>query len=354
MTIEDLGLSGDLRTKFASIEREENLARVIQEHKESYVVQNAKGVFRAEVTGNLRFSAESREDFPAVGDWVAINIFDGDTAIIYQVLPRFSKLERQAVGAYGEKQLIATNIDFAFIVQALDRDFNLNRLERYFVIAHDGNIEPIVILNKADLLSQSEIDEIKSEVGKRLKSPMIYVTSTVSGFGFDTLKGGLEQGRTYCFLGSSGVGKSSVINYLLGDHLLDVSNISESTGKGRHTTTHRELLVLENGGILIDTPGMREVGMIESSSGLELTFSQIKELSSGCKFTNCTHTDEPGCKVLEAVDEGTISFEELENFKKLERQAEHFSATVANRRKKDRSFGKMAKEIMKHKKKSKY
>ena len=355
MNLEQLGLSERLREQFADeIQDEAHLARVVQEHKELYTVQNASGTFRAEITGNLRYSAASRADFPAVGDWVAINIFDGDLAIIYRVLPRYSKLERQAVGAMGEKQLIATNIDTAFIVQALDRDFNLNRLERYFVIAHNGNIRPVIILNKSDLMDEPSIDSIKMELAKRLKNPMIYITSTLTGLGLDALKSGIEKGKTYCLLGSSGVGKSSIINYLMDSNLLEVREISGLTKKGKHTTTHRELLVLENGGILIDTPGMREVGVTESVAGIEMTFSQIATLTSECKFSNCTHTDEPGCRVLEAIENGDLSIEEFENYKKLERQSAHFSSTVAEKRKKEKSFGKMAKEVMKYKKKNKY
>jgi ribosome biogenesis GTPase len=170
----------------------------------------------------------------------------------------------------------------------------------------------------------------------------------------ETLRKYLKSGKTYCLLGSSGVGKSSIINFLLGDKLLEVNEISEATNKGKHTTTHRELILLDNGAILIDTPGMREVGMTEGAAGIEMTFDQINELGKTCRFSDCNHTDEPGCKVLEAVDEGLISMEELENYKKLERQSEHFSATIAEKRRKDKSFGKMAKEIMKHKKKNKF
>jgi ribosome biogenesis GTPase len=355
MNLEQLGLSEYLREQFrGEIQDEAHLARVVQEHKELYTVQNTSGTFRAEITGNLRYSAESRADFPAVGDWVEINIFDGDLAIIYRVLPRYSKLERQAVGAMSEKQLIATNIDTAFIVQALDRDFNLNRLERYFVIAHNGNIRPVIILNKSDLMDEPSVDSVKMELAKRLKNPIIYITSTFTGQGLDELKTSIERGKTYCLLGSSGVGKSSIINYLAGTNVLEVREISGLTKKGKHTTTHRELLVLDNGGILIDTPGMREVGVTESISGIEMTFSQIATLTSECKFSNCTHTDEPGCRVLEAIEDGDLSVEEFENYKKLERQSTHFSSTVAEKRKKEKSFGKMAKEVMKYKKKNKY
>lgn len=355
MTLKDLGLTESLLDQYASIVGETSkIARVVQENRESYIVRNTEGVFRAEITGNLRFAAASRDDFPAVGDWVSIQIYDGDAAIIFEVLPRFSKLERQTVGAHAEKQLIATNIDFAFVVQGLDRDFNVNRLERYFVMAHKGNIHPIVILNKADLQSKEMIGEAMAKITERLGNPKVYVTSTLSGSGLEKLKDELLAGKTYCLLGSSGVGKSSIINYLLDRQVLEVNAISESTSKGRHTTTHRELVVLDGGSLLIDTPGMRELGITEGGDGLEKTFGKITELAVQCRFPDCTHTDEPGCKVLEALEAGSISEEAYSNFKKLERQEAHFSATLAEKRKRDKSFGKMVKEIKKHKKKHKY
>jgi ribosome biogenesis GTPase len=355
MTLNQLGLNQDLQEHFLTLVPElDQLARVVQEHKELYTVQNERGTFKAEITGNLRYAAADREDFPAVGDWVAMNVFDGDSTIIYKVLPRFSKLERQAVGAQGEKQLIATNIDFAFIVQAVDRDFNLNRLERYFVLVNNGNIQPIIVLNKADLIDEEALKSIRTEVANRLKNPLIFSTSTVDGSGLAELKNQLHASKTYCFLGSSGVGKSSIINFLVGNKLLEVSEISKATSKGKHTTTHRELVVLDDGSILIDTPGMREVGMIDSSSGLEMTFGEISKWSRECRFSDCTHTDEPGCKVLQAIHDGVISREELENFNKLQRQAEHFTSTLAQKRSRDKTFGKMVKEVMKYKKKNKY
>lgn len=350
-----LGLSDELWRQYESegFDRSD-LSRVIKEHKELYEIQNADGVFKAEITGNLRYAADSRADFPAVGDWVETSLFDGGQAIIHNILPRFSSLERQSVSSHGEKQLIATNINKAFIVQAVDRDFNLNRLERYFVIAHNGGIEPIIILNKTDLITDQDLSDIKSQVIERMNNAPIFLTSTISKTGLDEIVDALEKEQTYCFIGSSGVGKSSIINYLLGEEMLETKKISMATNKGMHTTTHRELIMLDNGSILIDTPGMREIGMTESSTGLVMTFNDIVTLAKECKFKNCTHTDEPGCKVLQAIDDEMISCEEFENYKKLQRQTERFGATVAEKRKKDKAFGKMAKEIISVKRKNKY
>lgn len=349
-----LGLNTKLKEQFESENIDlSKLARVIREHKELYVIQNPDGLFNAEITGNMRFTAESRKDFPAVGDWVEVSIFEGGQAIINKILPRFSVLERQSVGAYGEKQLIASNINTAFIVQAVDRDFNLNRLERYFVIAYNGGIKPVVILNKCDLISPDQLLELKKQIADRLKDVLIFITSAYSAQGLEEFKNFLKKGQNYCFIGSSGVGKSTLINYLMGQELFETKEISEATNKGKHTTSHRELVLMQNGSILIDTPGMREIGMTEISAGMGMTFTDIVELAKKCKFNNCSHTDEPGCQVLEAIEEGIISFEEYENYKKLGRQTEHFQATIAEKRKKDKHFGKLYKHIMKEKKRMK-
>jgi ribosome biogenesis GTPase / thiamine phosphate phosphatase len=353
--LKELGFKEELKVS-ASLETKDydNIARVIQEHKELYTIQNSAGIFKAEITGNMRFAAESRIDFPTVGDWVLVNMFDGGQAIIHKILPRISVLERKLVGSHAEKQLIASNVDTAFIVQAVDRDFNLNRLERYFVIANSGGVKPVVIINKIDLVSDSELIELTKQIKERLKNPEVFLTSSVSVDGLNAIEAYLQKGMTYCFIGSSGVGKSTIINYLSGEQLLETHEISESTGRGKHTTTHRELVLLRNGSILIDTPGMREIGVTESDSGLSMTFSYITDLAKECKFNNCTHTDEPGCKIVESLEEGRLSSEEIENYKKLERQQEHFLSSVAEKRKKDKQFGKIYKEILREKKKRKY
>jgi ribosome biogenesis GTPase len=348
MKLESLGLNQQLVDQFPDYASEEhNLARVIQEHKERYIVQNAEGIFWAEITGNLRFAAESREGFPAVGDWVAINVFEGESAIVYRIMPRFSVMERQAVGAKGEKQMIAANLDFAMIVQSVDRDFNLNRLERYVVLARNGHIKPIVILNKADLLNAEQVEPMRMSVRQRLGIEQVYITSALHGEGLAKLHTVLEAAKTYCLIGSSGVGKSSIINYLLDDRVLAVNDISEATNKGKHTTTQRQLMILNSGAILIDTPGMREVGMTAEDHGIGRTFERITILAESCRFTDCTHTDEPGCQVRGAVENGQLSEEELENYLKLEKQRQHFSTTIAQKRRRDKSFGKMYKEVLK-------
>ena len=352
MTLEDLGYNDKLeKLRNENNLKEFEIGRVISEHKERYIVKTEKGEFEAEITGNLRFSSKSREDFPAVGDWVAITIHDSDFSIIHSILPRFSVISRQHVGKFGEIQIIATNIDYALLVQAADRDFNINRLERYLTICNSSKVSPIIVLTKIDLIDlidEQRTFEILDKIKARINNVPIVALSNASQEGYDNLKAIIEKGKTYCMLGSSGVGKSTLLNNLSGKSLMRTDTISQSTNKGKHITSHRELIVLENGGILIDNPGMREVGIADSTSGLEITFDKIIRLAQNCKFKDCTHTNEAGCAVIEAVAKGEIDQASYENYLKLEREKAHFESTVAERRKKDKEFGKMIKNYKKN------
>jgi len=308
MRLEDFGFN-EIHNRFRNehnLDRFE-IGRVICEHKERYTVKTLNGEYDAEIIGNMRFTAKSREDFPAVGDWVAMTIHDSDFAIIHSILPRFSTIKRQAVDKFGEIQIIATNIDYAFLVQAADRDFNINRLERYLTICNSSKVSPIIVLSKIDLINEQRINEIVESIKVRIKGVPVITISNETQSGYDVINKSIEKGKTYCMLGSSGVGKSTLLNNLSGKTLMKTDTISGSTSKGKHVTSHRELIVLENGGILVDNPGMREVGIADLSSGLEVTFDVIYKLSRSCKFTNCTHTSEVGCNVLRAVEEGEIN-----------------------------------------------
>ena len=355
MTLKDLGYSVDLE----NYRKEQGLdsfgvGRVISEHKERYVVKTAEREYEGEIIGTLRFAASSRNDFPAVGDWVAISEYDDDKVLIHAVFPRSTIIERQAVGKQGEKQIIATNVDYAFVVQAVDRDFNLNRIERYLTICNASGVKPIIVLNKVDLIDTGELGKLVALVGDRIKRVPIVPISNESQQGIEDLKKYIEKGRTFCLLGSSGVGKSSLLNNISGAQKMKTDAISASSQKGRHVTSHRELVVLDNGGIVIDSPGMREVGIADSSDGLEATFSEILELSGSCRFKDCTHITEVGCAVLEAVESGEIDKAAYENYLKMEREKEHFESTVAERRKKDKDFGKMVKNVKKNRKLNKF
>jgi len=330
------------------------IGRVIAEHKERFIVKTLKGEFEAEITGHMRFTAKSREDFPAVGDWVALTTYESDFAIIHKILPRFSVIKRQAVGQFGEIQIIATNIDYAFLVQAVDRDFNINRLERYLTICNSSKVSPVIVLSKIDLIDEQRISEIFEQIKVRIKNVPVIAISNESQDGYDKIKSIIEKGKTYCMLGSSGVGKSTLINNLSGKALMLTDAISLSTNKGKHVTSHRELIILENGGILVDNPGMREVGIADSTSGLEITFDLIFSLSQNCKFIDCTHTNEIGCSVIEAVEKGEIDKASYDNYLKMEREKAHFEATVAEKRKRDKEFGKIMKNYKKDMNKNKY
>jgi len=355
MKLEDLGYTDELE-KYRKDNKLESfgIGRVSLEHKERYAVKTVENDYDAEIIGNLRFSAQKRSDFPAVGDWVAISEYDENKVLIHHVFPRQTIIERQAVGKQGEKQIIATNIDFAFIVQAVDNDFNLNRIERYLTICNVSKVTPIIILNKIDLIDKTELAQLISKVKDRVKQIPVIAISNASQKGIEELQNFIKEGLTYCLLGSSGVGKSTLLNNLAGKQLMYTNTISESTHKGRHSTTHRELLVLENGGILIDNPGMREVGIADSGIGLELTFEAIVRLANDCKFKDCTHTSETGCAVLEALGNEKIEEDAYHNYLKMEKEKEHFESTVAEKRKKDKDFGKMIKHFKTQRKSNKY
>ncbi|HPS65648.1 MAG TPA: ribosome small subunit-dependent GTPase A [Ignavibacteria bacterium] len=352
MTLEELGYSDKIKIDIV-LEGFE-IGRIIAEHKERYIVRTQKGDLDAEITGNLRFSAESREDFPAVGDWVALTIYDDNFSVIHKIFPRYSVISRRAAGKYGEIQVIAANIDFAFIVQAIDRDFSVNRLERYLTICNQSKVTPVIILTKIDLIDAQRISEILSAVSSRIKNVKIIAISNESFDGFDDVKKVIQKGKTYCFLGSSGVGKSTMINNLSGKNLMRTDEISSAADRGRHITSHRELIVLDSGGILIDNPGMREVGITDAADGLETTFNEIAVLSEKCRFKDCTHTSETGCAVIAAVNAGELDKESYENYLKMEKEKSFFESSALERRQKDKQFGKIMKSYKKNFNKNKF
>jgi len=354
MTLQDLGFTKELE----EYRKEKNndsfdIGRIISEHKDRYVVKTETQELDAELIGNLRFTAESRYDLPAVGDWVAVSEYDEGKALIHAVFPRNSILERKAVGKSGQTQIIATNIDFGLIVQSVNRDFNINRLERYLTICNSSKIEPVIVLSKIDLIEEQKLEELLAQVQERIKNVPVITLSNLSKKGVDEINSILARGKTYCLLGSSGVGKSTLINSLIGEDLMATGEISESIDRGKHVTTHRELIVTENG-ILIDNPGMREIGITQTSTGLETTFNEILELAQNCKFNNCSHTNEKGCEILAAIESGKLDSDSYTNFQKMEKEKIFFESSVAEKKKKDKSFGKLIKNIKKERKRNKY
>jgi ribosome biogenesis GTPase / thiamine phosphate phosphatase len=355
MKLEDFGYNKNLeKFRVENNLKEFEIGRVVTEHKERYIVKTENGDLEAEITGNLRFSAKTREDFPAVGDWVVLTIYDSDFAIIHKIFPRRTVISRQAVGEFGEVQVIAANIDYAFLVQAVDRDFNINRLERYLTICNSSKVKPLIVLTKTDLLTPENVVVIIDNINHRIKNIPVIAISNETQEGYESLKRIIQKGKTYCMLGSSGVGKSTLLNNLSGKAIMRTDQISTSTNKGKHVTSHRELIVLENGGILIDNPGMREVGIVDTDKGLETTFDKIVRLAKNCKFIDCTHTNETGCKVIEAVESGEMDKHSYENYLRMVKEKAHFESSVAERRKKEKIFGKMMKNYKKDVKRNRF
>ncbi|MBP9749241.1 MAG: ribosome small subunit-dependent GTPase A [Candidatus Pacebacteria bacterium] len=352
-TNEDLGY-----TNFFEMGRMESglgmysVARVISESRGGYRVKNEQGEYIGRVTGKHVFEATSREAYPAVGDWVAVSEPKDGHVLIHGILPRMSMLKR----TYGEKnrkgekdktQIIAANIDVAFVIESVDRDYNLNRFERYFAIAHNSGVRPAIILNKVDLLSAEHLDERLVELRARFPDVDILTTSTVRMGGLDTLTAYLHTGKTYCFLGSSGVGKSSLINALLGEAVTKTGAIGTHSGRGKHVTTARHMYFLKHGGIVIDNPGVREVGMADVKHGIDTFFEDITARAIDCAYSDCSHTHEPNCAVVQAVNMGTLSREKYNNYVSLKKETAYAEMNDLQKKDKDRQFGKFLKKAKK-------
>lgn len=326
------------------------VARVVSVHKDRYIITNGQGEVFAELSGNLFYTANSATDLPTVGDWVYADFYDDDThAIIHGVTPRKTLLKRKTAGKLVDFQLIAANIDVAFIIQSADYNFNLRRLERYLVMVNESEITPVILLSKCDLIPQNEVNEIKESILNNAPQVTVLAFSNLSGKNIDTIKASLSHGYTYCLLGSSGVGKTTLLNSILGSKQFETQSVSKKQSKGRHTTTSRELIQLENGAMLIDTPGMRELGNMSVDAGIDETFSEILELSQNCKFGNCSHTNEKGCAILAAIEEGELSEKRYKNYIKMKNESAFNEMSYSEKRKKDKDFGKMIKSVIKSK-----
>lgn len=327
-----------------------DVARVVSVHKDSYTVTKGGQEIFAELSGNLLYRTESAYDLPTTGDWVYADFFDDDThAIIYGVFPRKTLLQRKTAGKVVDFQLIAANIDVAFIIQSLNENFNLRRLERYLVMVNESGIEPIILLSKCDLISKEEIDEIKKKVLSIAPDTLVMEFSNLNPDNIGSVVGLLKREFSYCLLGSSGVGKTTLLNCIIGKEKYETQPVSKIQSKGRHTTTSRQLVCLENGAMIIDTPGMRELGSLSVDEGLDETFSEIVELSQHCKFSNCSHTHEKGCAVLAAIEAGDLSEQRYQNYMKMKKESDFNQMSYLEKREKDKRFGKMVKSVMKNK-----
>lgn len=305
-------------------------ARVSLEHQHLYRVYTGTDEPLAHVAGRFRHHAGGREQYPAVGDWVALERPHGHArATIRAVLPRRSRFSRKAAGDVTEEQVVAANIDVVFLVSGLDRDFNLRRIERYLVTAREGGAQAVVVLNKADLCDR--LDDVVAEVARLAAGTPVHAVSALALDGLDAVVPYLVRGRTIALLGSSGVGKSTLINALLGHERQRTRAVREKDSRGRHTTTHREMVVLPQGAILIDTPGMRELQLWESEAALSEAFDDIDAMAAGCFFRDCRHDTEPRCAVKDAVARGDLPAERLANFHRLLREVRHLEAKVDER-----------------------
>ena len=329
-----------------------SLARITSVNKDTYLVRNEDGEVLSELAGEFMFSAESRIQYPAVGDWAFVQYYNANTlAIIYDLLPRKTILRRKTAGKKIDYQMIASNIDVAFVVQSCDFNFNLHRLERYLVMINDGHIDPVILLSKSDLVSQNDLERKISEIKNTGIRCEIIAFSVETGAGLPQIQQILKSGMTYCLLGSSGVGKTTLLNHLIGRDAFRINLVREKDGKGRHTTARRQLIVLDQGAMLIDTPGMRELGNIDIQSGIDKSFSDIIELSSDCRYRDCTHTHEAGCSVLRAVKSGSLNEAHYQDYLKLKKESEHYQLSYLEKRRKDKKFGQFIKSAQKQNKK---
>ncbi len=326
------------------------IARVIAVHKDKYVVTKGGDDIFAEITGKLMYAKESAVDLPTTGDWVYVDFLENDNyAIIYDIAVRKTLIKRKKSGKTPDYQLIAANIDVAFIVQSADLDFNLNRLERYLVMINENNIKPVILLSKCDLKSDQEVNQIIKSISSVAVKEMVLPFSNKDGMNVDTIKELLLFGHTYCLLGSSGVGKTTLLNNIIGSALFETQPVRESDNKGRHTTTRRELIQLENGAMIVDTPGMRELGNIAVDIGIEETFEDIIELSLHCKYRNCQHVTEKGCALLAAINEGELTEQRYNNYLKMIKESNFNEMSSYDKRRKDKNFGKQVKAAVKKK-----
>ena len=330
-------------------EDDRSIARVSAVDRGSYLIINESGEVPAELTGKFSYQIESSLDLPCVGDWVAAQYYNhGAAAIIHRVLPRKTFLRRKTAGEIVDFQMIAANIDTAFIVQSCHFDFNPRRLDRYLVMAADGHVEPIVILTKTDLITSDELQQ-KLAIVRSVTKARVLGLSNITGIGFDEFQQALSPARTYCLLGSSGVGKTTLINRLIGREAFDTKAVS-STGEGTHTTSRRQLILLAEGAMLIDTPGMRELGLVGARDGVNIGFEDLVTLSADCRYADCSHEHEPGCAVRIAVENGELSEERYSSYIKLKKESEYYEMSYLDKRNKERAFGrfiKVAKKQMK-------
>jgi ribosome biogenesis GTPase len=341
MTLEEFGYSEWFSNQIdPETESDLTVARVTAIHKGECELSNGEETKSAKMTGRMRHQAKSKLDYPTVGDWVLVKNFDDENfGRIFRTLDRQSTLKRKSSGNTSRSQLIAANIDTAFIMQTVGLGYNLKRLERYLVMVNESGIEPVVLLSKSDLLKPEELAIKIIEVEERMPGVRVYAFSNVDQGGLEEVMDLFEPEKTYCVIGTSGVGKTSLLNNLLGeeDYLFTLP-VRESDGKGVHSTTWRELITLENGAHVVDTPGMRELGNMDVNEGIEETFDDIHVLANQCKFNDCSHVKTKGCAVIAAVEKGEIPSARYDNYVRLMKEAAFHEQSALEKRDQDRKL----------------
>lgn len=325
----------------------EHIARVAAVDRDQLLLVDQTGHFRARLAGSYRHHQPLSHELPCVGDWVCLERQAGDDfGVVHSVIERRTSLRRKSAGNSLEQQMIAANLDQVVIVQSCHFDFDLARLERYLVMVLDGGADPWILLTKTDLVAPEVLDAQLAEIEALGLVAPVSTLSNLTREGLDDVERLLLPGKTYCFVGSSGVGKSSLINHLTGHASLETGTVS-ATGEGRHTTVRRELIRLAGGALVIDNPGMREFGILGAEEGLGSNYAEITTLASACRYRDCTHTGEPGCAVIAALDAGTLGRAHFQSYLKLRDEADFYQLSYAERRKKDRDFGKYIKSVKK-------